>query len=300
VTISYNAKYTVNQQTKDETSWKQFAEEANVQLIVDDDDINDDQKNDAKYVQGFHIAIQDMKKGSKVLFMIDPAQGYGEKGHQQYGIPPNATLIYELTLHDFTNPKKTWEMSIEEHFTESETLKSKGNEAFKENNYLKALRKYTRAIDILEDNNNFNEEQKKNSNITLSALYNNLALIYCKEHKYSEAIIQANKVLKINPNDVKALTRRGQSNLLLGNWDDGKVDLKQALKLKPKDNYIENLLQQCNNKIKEYQEKQKSLYGKMFSQKKSSKKPTENNANNNNNNIANEQKTESQKENVEK
>jgi len=172
-------------------------------------------------------------------------------------------------------------MSAEEHFTESETLKSKGNAAFKENNYLKALRKYTRAVDILEDSSNFDEEQKKKSSITLCALYTNLALIYCKQHDFSQAIIQANKALKINPNDVKALTRRGQSNLTLGNWDEAKVDLKQALKLKPKDNYIENLLQQCNDKIKQYQDQQKSLYSRMFSQKKSSKKSTDNNNNDN-------------------
>jgi len=129
----------------------------------------------------------------------------------------------------------------------------------------------------------------------LCALYTNLSLIHCKQHDYSQALIQANKTLKINPNDVKALTRRGQSNLMLGNWDEGKVDLKQALKLKPKDNYIENLLQQCNDKIKQFQEKQKSLYSRMFSQKKSSKTSTENN----NTNSTSEQKPESQNENIE-
>jgi len=38
--------------------------------------------------------------------MIDPIKGYADRGHAQYGIPPNATLIYEITLHEFTNPKK--------------------------------------------------------------------------------------------------------------------------------------------------------------------------------------------------
>jgi len=283
VTVSYIARYTVDKSTKNEESWKQFAEEANVQFIVDDDDVSDDKKNDAKYVQGFHVAIQDMKKGSKAIFIINPAKGYGDKEHQQYGIPSNATLIYEITLHDFTNPKKTWEMSLEEHFTESEMLKTNGNEAFKEHKYFKALRKYNRAVEILEENSSFDEEKKKKSNATLGALYNNLSLIYCKQQEYSQALTQANKALKINPNDVKALTRKGQSTLMLGNWEEARVDLKQALKLKPKDDFIENLLRQCNEKIKQYQEKQKSLFGQMFAPKKSSKKSTNNDTNINTN-----------------
>lgn len=118
---------------------------------------------------------------------------------------------------------------------------------------------------------------------------------------------QANKALSINPNDVKALTRKSQSNLMLGNWEDAKVDLKKALQLKP-DSYIENLLKQCNDKIKQYNEKQKALYGNMFKAKPSKKATSNSDANttaantdtntttdtnvNNNNNT--EQKPESQ------
>jgi len=141
VTVNYIAKYTIDKAIKNEEHWKQFAEEANVQFIVDDDDINDEQKNNARYVPGFHVALQDLKKGGKSVYMIDPIKGYADRGHAQYGIPPNATLIYEITLHEFTNPKKSWEMNVEEHFTESEIMKTKGNEAFKENKYSKALKK---------------------------------------------------------------------------------------------------------------------------------------------------------------
>lgn len=151
-TVSYVGKYTVDKTIKNEQNWKQFAEEANVQIIIDED---------PKYVQGFHAAIQDMKKGSKTIFAIPSSKGYAQQGNEQYGIPPDATLIYEITLHEFTNPKKTWEMSLEEHFTEGEKMKSEGNQAFKENNYAKAMKKYTRAVEILEDNNSFDEEQKK-------------------------------------------------------------------------------------------------------------------------------------------
>jgi len=88
---------------------------------------------------------------------------------------------------------------------------------------------------------------------------------------------------------------------MLGNWEIAKVDLKQALKLK-KDDYIENLLKQCNDKIKQYNDKQKSLFGKMFAPKKSSKKATEHDKtdDNNNNTNDNQQKSETTNENVEK
>jgi len=106
VNITYYAKYTIDKNDKNEENWKQFAEEANIKLIIDDDEIKEEEKNNPRYVEGFHIAIQDMKKASTVIFAIDSIKGYGEKGNEKYGIPPNATLIYQITLHDFENVKK--------------------------------------------------------------------------------------------------------------------------------------------------------------------------------------------------
>ena len=52
-------------------------------------------------VEGIEIALRKFKKGEKSRITVLPKYGFREKGWPEKNIPPNATVIYEVTLKQF-------------------------------------------------------------------------------------------------------------------------------------------------------------------------------------------------------
>jgi FKBP-type peptidyl-prolyl cis-trans isomerase FkpA len=52
-------------------------------------------------IPGFSEGLQLMSKGSTYRLIIPPELGYGAEGAGNGAIPPNATLDFEVTLHEF-------------------------------------------------------------------------------------------------------------------------------------------------------------------------------------------------------
>jgi FKBP-type peptidyl-prolyl cis-trans isomerase len=52
-------------------------------------------------IAGWKVAIPMLSKGDSATFYIPSGLGYGPQGN--YGIPPNAVLVFKVTLFDFKN-----------------------------------------------------------------------------------------------------------------------------------------------------------------------------------------------------
>merc|ERR1712204_82666 len=82
---------------------------------------------------------------------------------------------------------------------------------------------------------------------------------------------RATKVLDIDPNNLKALLRRGQSRLYDGFLEESRADLKRAQSLDATNTAVAKLLKVVTVKHKAYLKKQQKLYAGMFGKGKKSK-----------------------------
>lgn len=181
------------------------------------------------------------------------------------------------------------QLSVQNKLDTALQLKEQGNNAVQQQDYTKALSYYTKAyayftgVDYSSNNNNSNsnnglplqfftqQQQSRQSQINDQqrniiheleiSISNNVSLCYIKLNKPDKAVQYANRVIKQQPNNIKALSRRSQAYLLLHNYSDAYDDaVKAQLEYKKhnndnSDNYIQNMINQCKVEIKKQDEK---------------------------------------------
>lgn len=76
---------------------------------------------------------------------------------------------------------------------------------------------------------------------------------------------QCDEALSLDPNNVKALYRRGQAHLTLGEVDKALVDFEHVHQLDPENKAAQNQIAVCKQKIKQYHQEEKARYKNMFS-----------------------------------
>lgn len=118
----------------------------------------------------------------------------------------------------------------------ADDLRKRGNAAFSQQDYQKAIELYTLAIQIEP-----NDEK----------LYSNRSGAYTASLNYIEAECDAYAVIRLNPKWVKGFTRLG--NALVGEkrWDDAIFALQIARKMDPKDTRIPEDIKNCERNISE-------------------------------------------------
>ncbi|KAI9344791.1 hypothetical protein DFJ73DRAFT_839688 [Zopfochytrium polystomum] len=179
-----------------------------------------------------------------------------------------------------SSPSPVPVMTVEEKIAKGKEQKDIGNQAFKNGDNQAALRSYHNAVLYLSglDSSSMNGivgnqkelEQSLKDDImkTLATCHNNIAAVHIRNQKWDRAITYCNKVLEKQPENSKALFRRGQSNLALNNLDAAEADLVKAAKLEPKDAAIRGELAKIKKRREEYAEKQKKEWKGMFDREK--------------------------------
>ncbi|XP_047345160.1 aryl-hydrocarbon-interacting protein-like 1 isoform X2 [Vespa velutina] len=164
--------------------------------------------------------------------------------------------------------KETWQMTEDEKLKSVPDLKEKGNIFFREKDYDRASEMYAKAIGILEQ---LMLAEKPNDDewLTLNKMKVPLLLNYaqCKliKKEYYSVIEHCTTVLKIEPDNAKALYRRGKA--YIGTWDEEKAtkDLKKVAELDPSlQNMIDKELQALSITIKEKDRLQQQKLVQMF------------------------------------
>lgn len=126
------------------------------------------------------------------------------------------------------------------HNEEAETYKSKGNEAFKLENYEEAISAYCKAINLAQKDSR-----------EYSTYLKNRAAAYLKTKDFDEAIKDCDEALRIVPEDPKALFRRAQALEAIERYEEAYRDAKMILTVEPTNKAIQPILSRLYNIVQE-------------------------------------------------
>jgi peptidylprolyl isomerase len=222
-------------------------------------------------IKGWDEGVATMKKGEKAILRCRSDYAYGDSGSPPK-IPGGATLDFEVELFSWQEKmKEPWEMSAAEKVAEAEKLKDEGTAAFKAEDYQTATTKYTQGLKYVNENDYSDDstdeepdaEASSDGNALLVSLLLNAAAAQLKLGDNSDAAKNCDKVLKLEPKNVKALFRKGQALLGKSEFKDAKATLKLAYKEDPKNKQVIALLKKVDATAKKQKEEEKQRMARM-------------------------------------
>jgi peptidylprolyl isomerase len=209
-----------------------------------------------RVIKGWDQGFARMKKGEKALLRCRSDYAYGNT--PTGSIPAGATLNFDVELINFGPKKKEkWEMTDAEKTSEATATKEKGGAAFKAGDFLNAANLYSEAADVI-------DEVASATDLWVTCQLN-AAQSFLNLKEYPSAAEKTSLALNKDPNNLKALYRRGLARNHLGLAEEALADLTRALELDPENKPVKNEIAKAKKMIQEAKKKTKAMYGNMFS-----------------------------------
>lgn len=212
-------------------------------------------------IKGWDQGFAQMTKGEKAILRCRSDYAYGAGG--QGPIPANATLDFDCELLDFHPKKKEiYEYEDEEKLEMALKDKAEGTELFKAKDYQNAAVKYEEACKWFDEETLNVVDGARDVMITCKL---NAAQACINVQEYSYAAEKCTYVLSMDPNNIKALYRRGVARNHTGNPEGAVEDLSKAISLDPSNAAAKNELVRAKKQISDAKKKDKAVYGNLFS-----------------------------------
>ncbi|CAI9297453.1 unnamed protein product [Lactuca saligna] len=222
--------------------------------------------DEEQVIDGLDRAVLTMKKGEVAVLTIAPEYAFGSSESKQElaVVPPNSTVIYEVELISFVKEKESWDMITPEKIEAAGKKKEEGNVLFKAGKYEKASKRYEKGVKYIDYDTSFSEEEKKQAKVLKVSCNLNNAACKLKMKEYKEAEKLCTKVLEMESRNVKALYRRAQAYINVGDLDLAEIDIKKALEIEPENRDVKMEYKVLKEKMREYNKKDAKFYGNMF------------------------------------
>lgn len=143
---------------------------------------------------------------------------------------------------------------IKDVLEECEQNKARGNEAFGTGEYGQAILLYSLALDKAAE-----LPDQDNKLFARDIVYSNRSACFLKLGQHEKAEEDARRALELNPNNLKAVFRRGLALHAMGRYFDALPVLAEAHKLEPNNKQIKQALQFCEVRVE--QEHRKRMQG---------------------------------------
>lgn len=216
-------------------------------------------------IRGWDEGFASMKVGEKALLVIRHDYGYGESGSPPK-IPGKADLHFEVELLGFEEKlREKWDMTVDELESTAQRLKQKGTELFQKKDYEGAIAQYSKAADYAsgadEDDGAAVPEQTR---ALFVSSWSNVAMCHVKLQEWGPAIRACDKVLGQEPQNLKALYRRGLARLSTGFLKEAKTDLMAAYALDNSNKDVRKALATLKKESQKAKQKEKAAFGGLF------------------------------------
>ncbi|UJR28504.1 hypothetical protein I4U23_009742 [Adineta vaga] len=212
-------------------------------------------------LEGLEYAITRMTKGEHCQLKLKSKALFGS---DKFNIPKNAQVEYIVTLLNFEKGVDKYSMSEADKLEESEKLKKRAGELFKDGHYYVACKKYKTITEYLKSGNYESDSDKKKAHELKLTANSNMGLCHLKLNQHAECIRACDAALELDSKNEKCLFRRGQSQIAMNRYEEAIKDFQQVLKLNPSNTAANQHIQTCREHLKAYQQQEKQLYAKIF------------------------------------
>ncbi|XP_022247070.1 peptidyl-prolyl cis-trans isomerase FKBP62-like [Limulus polyphemus] len=176
-----------------------------------------------------------------------------------------------VKLEKFTEVPGIWQLQPEEKLQRASHHKDVGVKLFQKQETRAAFIRFSKAMKyIVSLEHDYSQQKQQFSSDTnfknLKLLCHlNMAACQLKCKKFDLVVKNCTEALKIDPQCVKALYRRGSALLALQDYDQAKKDLEKAHELNPIDTAIVRQLKELKINVKKYDNKLAHGLKKLFS-----------------------------------
>ena len=234
------------------------------------------QLGDSEVVQGLDMAIALMDEGEKAEVKCNGRFAYGSLGLVTKNIPADATIIYTVELVSSREEDDLEKKSYNSRKEVGNKKRERGNFFFERQEFNSSIQLYRRALEYLDESEGgitapTADGELEPTNAQLQDLledrikvYNNMAQAQMKISAFEAALKSVDTVLGCQPNNVKALFRKGKILEEKADVEGAIPLLRRAATLDPENKSIQNELSRLILKSKREARNEKDLYQKML------------------------------------
>jgi len=168
--------------------------------------------------------------------------------------------VMHVKLISFTKAEDSWTLSGDKKTERLTALKEAGSGIFKSGRIRFALNRYQAAVRMYEHDKDISTDAKSLIRVCLL----NEAMCHLKLQEPAKAETACSKVLKEDPDNVKALFRRAQALSQIGEFSKALGDLKRAAELDPANAEVRSLYSSVRDQAKMNDNQIKGLYARMM------------------------------------
>ncbi|XP_026510722.1 peptidyl-prolyl cis-trans isomerase FKBP8 [Terrapene carolina triunguis] len=229
---------------------------------------------DCDVMQALDLCVQLMEMGETASIMSDAKYCYGPQGRSP-DIPPHAALTLEVQLLAVQDAPDLELLRGREKIQLANRKRERGNFYYQQADYVLAINSYDIALKTIDSSSKVDfspEEEAELLEVKVKCL-NNLAASQLKLDHYEAALRSCTQVLEHQPENIKALFRKGKVLAQQGEYSEAIPLLKAALKLEPSNKTIHAELSKLVKKHAEQKNVETAMYRKMLGNASTSSTP---------------------------